>query len=116
MKDVFQEETFARLPVSGGLCWKEGEGAIDQVELSMMLNPDDMHLTLLMGEGEEARVVKKVPSILMAPVREGQQVGSVDYYLGEVLVKRFPVYAMQGVEKMNLRRAADRVLDLFLVR
>ena len=116
MKDVFQEETFARVPVSGGLCWKEGEGAIDQVELSMMLNPDDMHLTLLMGEGEEARVVKKVPSILMAPVREGQQVGTVDYYLGEVLVKRFPVYAMQGVEKMNLRRAADRVLDLFLVR
>ena len=116
MKDVFQEETFARVPVSGGLCWKEGEGAIDQVELSMMLNPDDMHLTLLMGEGEEARVVKKVPSILMAPVREGQQVGTVDYYLGEVLVKRFPVYAMQGVEKMNLRRAADRVLALFLVR
>ena len=116
MKDVFQEETFARVPVSGGLCWKEGEGAIDQVELSMMLNPDDMHLTLLMGEGEEARVVKKVPSILMAPVRGGQQVGTVDYYLGEVLVKRFPVYAMQGVEKMNLRRAADRVLALFLVR
>ena len=116
MKDVFQEETFVRVPVSGGLCWKEGEGAIDQVELSMMLNPDDMHLTLLMGEGEEARVVKKVPSILMAPVREGQQVGTVDYYLGEVLVKRFPVYAMQGVEKMNLRRAADRVLALFLVR
>ena len=52
----------------------------------------------------------------MAPVREGQQVGTVDYYLGEVLVKRFPVYAMQGVEKMNLRRAADRVLALFLVR
>ena len=75
-----------------------------------------MHLTLLMGEGEQARVVKKGPSILMAPVREGQQVGTVDYYLGEVLVKRFPVYAVQGVEKMNLRRAADRVLDLFLVR
>lgn len=116
MKDVFREEAFARVPVAGGLCWKEGEGATDQVELSMMLKPDDMHLTLLMGEGEQARVVKKVPSILMAPVREGQQVGTVDYYLGEVLVKRFPVYAVQGVEKMNLRRAADRVLDLFLVR
>jgi D-alanyl-D-alanine carboxypeptidase (penicillin-binding protein 5/6) len=82
----------------------------------MMLKPDDMHLTLLMGEGEQVQVKKKVPSILMAPVREGQQVGSVDYYLGDVLVRRYPVYALQGVEKLNLRRAADRVLDLFLCR
>ena len=41
----------------------------------MMLKPDDMHLTLLMGEGEEARVVKKVPSILMAPVRKDSRWG-----------------------------------------
>ena len=116
MKDVFREETFAGVPVAGGLCWKEGEGATDQVELSMMLKPDDMHLTLLMGEGEQVQVKKKVPSILMAPVREGQQVGSVDYYLGDVLVRKYPVYALQGVEKLNLRRAADRVLDLFLCR
>ena len=116
MKDVFREETFAGVPVAGGLCWKEGEGATDQVELSMMLKPDDMHLTLLMGEGEQVQVKKKVPYILMAPVREGQQVGSVDYYLGDVLVRKYPVYALQGVEKLNLRRAADRVLDLFLCR
>ena len=54
-----------------GACAEGRGGSHDlQVELSMMLNPDDMHLTLLMGEGDEARVVKKVPSILMAPVRE----------------------------------------------
>ena len=102
MKDVFQEKPLPGSLLQGPVL--EEEGAVDQVELSMMLNPDDMHLTLLMGEGEEARVVKKVPSILMAPVREGQQVGTVDYYLGEVLVKGSLFYAMQGVEKMNLRR------------
>ena len=41
-------------------------------------------------------MVKKVPSILMAPVREGQQVGTVDYYLGEVLVKKVPCLCHAG--------------------
>ena len=71
MKDVFQ----GRKPLPGflfhrGLCWKEGEGAIDQVELSMMLNPDDMHLTPADGRGEQVGE-KEGPFILMAPVREG---------------------------------------------
>lgn len=116
MKNVFQEETLARVPVSGGLCWKEGEGATDQAKSSIVLNPDGMHLTLLMEEGEEARAVKKVPPILMTPIREGQQTGTVDCYPSRVLVKGFLVYAIQGAEKTNLRRAADRVSDLFLVR
>ena len=81
----------------------------------MMLNPDDMHLTLLMGEGEEARVVKKVPSILMAPVRERQQVGTVDYYsLNGTVIRQYPVYADRGVDKMTFSRVVWHILGIFM--
>lgn len=114
MEDAFREEVFPEIPVTGGLCWEEGDGAMDRVRVSMKLSPEEMHLPLLMGEGEQIQTVRNIPSILTAPVREGQQVGSVDYVLDGVLVKRFPVYAEQGVEKMDLPRAARRVLTLFL--
>lgn len=115
MRDVFREENFSDIPVAGGLCWREGEGAMDRVRVSMKLSPEDMHLSLLMGEQEQVQVTRNVPSILIAPVREGQQVGTVDYSLGGELVKRYPVYAEQKVDKMDLSRAADRVIELFLI-
>lgn len=116
MKDVFREVAFSDVPVSGGLCWQEGEGAMDRIPVSMMLESGEMHLPLLMGEEEQVQVTKHLPSILNAPVREGQQVGYVDYSLGGILVKRFPVYAEQAVEKMDLSRSAAHVLDLFLIK
>lgn len=114
IKDVFEKETFSDIPVTGGLCWQQEGSAMNSIEVSMKLTAEKMHLPLLMGEEEEVRITRNIPSILKAPVREGQQVGSVDYSMNGILVKRFPVYAEQAVEKMDLRKASFHLLKLFL--
>lgn len=113
LRDVFEAEETARLRVTGGICWKENGTGEDSTGISMGLSEGEKHLLLLLKEGETVRVTKKIPSALKAPVREGQQVGYVDYTLDGILVKRFPVYADQGVEKMTFSRVASHILRIF---
>ncbi len=78
MRDVFQEENLGEIPVTGGLCWEEG-GQRGMTGLSLGLKPEEMHLPLLLKEDEAVQITKRIPAVLKAPVRKGQQVGSIDY-------------------------------------
>ena len=42
-----------------------------------------------------------IPSKLEAPVKKGQQVGKVQYFLGEKLLKEYPVYAQRQVDEID---------------
>lgn len=114
LKDVFQEQEFLPVPVSGGLCWGSGgECAPDRVPLTMDLEPEEQEVKLLLGEGEQVEVCQNLPRTLNAPVKAGIQVGSVDYILNGQLLKRFPVYTAGDVERLTLERCIYRILGLF---
>lgn len=113
MRDVFQEETLGELPVTGGLCWEE-EGRIrDSTSLSLRLKPEEMHLPLLLREEEGVQVRKRLPEGLEAPVKAGQQIGTIDYNLNGVLVKQYAVYAEEEVEKITFSRSLRHLFHLF---
>lgn len=114
MRDVFKEEVLAELPVTGGLCWKEDGCAADMTGITLGLKPEEMHLPLLLKEGEEVTITRRIPSSLEAPVKAGQQVGAIDYTLDGRIIRRYPVYAEQGVEAMTFSRAIVHILRLFL--
>ena len=73
-----------------------------------------MHLPLLLGEGEQVQVTKKIPALLKAPVREGQKVGTIDYSLNGTVIKQYPVYAGRGVDEMTFSRVIRHVLVIFM--
>lgn len=113
LKDVFIREKLPEIPVTGGLCWKK-DGACQEITgASMRLQEEEMHLPMLLKEGEEVQVTKRIPSILEAPVREGQKIGTIDYSLNGKLIKQLPVYADRGVEKMTFSKVIGHVLGLF---
>lgn len=114
MKDVYQDQQFSPVPVTDGLCWDEGSGTRnDQVSLTMGPERGAREVKLLLGEGEEVEIRQNLPARLAAPVRAGQQVGSVEYRLNGQTVRQFPVYTESGVEKITLKRCLQRVGALF---
>lgn len=52
---------------------------------------------------------------LKAPIKAGDQVGEMEYYIGEEKLGSTPIVATQNIEKMNYRAALEEALDtLFL--
>lgn len=113
LRDVFQEESLPEIPVTGGLCWEEEGNCQERTGASMHLTEEEMHLPLLLKEDEEVLITKKIPSVLQAPVREGQKIGTIDYSLNGTVVKQFPVYADRGVEQMTFSRVVRHILGIF---
>lgn len=114
LKDVFREEVLPDIPVTGGLCWDEEGTCQESIDLKLHLKEEEMHLPLLLGEGEQVQVTKKIPALLKAPVREGQKVGTIDYSLNGTVIKQYPVYAGRGVDEMTFSRVVRHVLGIFM--
>ena len=114
MKDVYEEQRFSPVPVTGGLCWDDGSGAgTDQVSLTMGQESTGRELKLLLGEDEQVEIRQNLPVRLAAPVQAGQKIGTVEYRLNGQTVRSFPVYTENGVEQITLKRCLLRVGALF---
>lgn len=113
LRDVFKKGELEDIPVTGGLCWNEEGCGTDITGLSLDLKPEEMHLPILLREGEDVQITRHIPAVLKAPVTAGQQVGTIDYTLEGRLIRRYPVYAKQGVKTMSFSRAMRHILALF---
>lgn len=114
MKNVYESQAFAPVPVTGGLCWSEpGKTMRERIELTMGPGDEEREVKLLLGEDEQVEIRQNLPARLKAPVRQGQQVGTVEYLLKGQVVSSFPVYTAQGVEEITQTRCLDHVLRLF---
>ena len=101
--------------VKGGVCWKEEgeEGQTDRIGLTFGIPQEEEGFKLLMAEGEQVQIRERVPHVIEAPVKKGQRIGDVEYVLGGIVVKRLPLYASWGVEKMDFSKAVRRTVRLF---
>lgn len=114
IRDVFRDEELPDIPVTGGLCWNEEGNCRESTGAGMCLTEGEKHLPLLLREDEKVQIKLGIPSILTAPVEEGQKIGTVDYRLNGALVKQFPVYAKRGVKQMTFPRVARHIIDIFI--
>lgn len=114
VRDVFRDEALPDIPVTGGLCWEEEGNCRESTGASMKLTEEEKKLPMLLGKDEKVQVTVRIPSILKAPVREGQKIGTIDYSLDNALIKQFPVYADRGVKQMTFTCVARHVVDLFI--
>ncbi len=88
------------LPVTGG----------SGTELKLALDAD---LTLLIRRGEEQQIALRpnLPEQAIAPVEQGEYIGSVDVLLGERVVAQVPVVAAESVGRKRFLDGWARVLN-----
>ncbi len=68
---------------------------------------------MLLAPGEEVERRLELPDHLEAPVQAGGQIGRVRYLLKDQVLAEYPLYAGEGVERLTLRRAAERMVQVF---
>lgn len=70
-------------------------------EVSFPVEMKEEKLAVLKRADEEVKAVYDIPKAVNAPVKKGQQVGSVRYYLGERQIAERPVCASRSVKKQR---------------
>lgn len=114
-RDIFEHKDLGMLPVENGQYegLRIGETAVTGLDLG---SPDEeLSFSLLLRSDEKVEVVYKIPEILQAPVKKGQQVGTIQYYLGEELLKEYPVFAKRQVDKVDFSWCLRKVEEEYLM-
>ena len=74
---------------------------------------DERNQTLLLKDGEKVEGRVSSPQQLPAPVRKGQSIGTVDYYLGEEKIASYPVLSDRTIEKISYSWCVEKVFHDF---
>lgn len=99
-QDIYEEKTFADIPVRNGIAGKDGT-PFEEAFVSVTLRKEEEGLRYLLCEEDQVEVKTQVETVLDAPVAAGMQVGSVSYYLNGELVKQYAVCTDSGVEERS---------------
>lgn len=113
-RDVFERKNLGSIPVENGQYegMKIGETAMTPVDFGT--DQSEISLSLLLRQDENVRVNYQIPSKLKAPVKEGQQVGRVQYFLGNELLKEYPIYAQRQVDEIDYGWCLKQVEEQYL--
>ena len=113
-RDVFEPKNLGSIPVENGQYegMKIGETAMTPVDFGT--DQSEISLSLLLRQDENVRVNYQIPSKLKAPVKEGQQVGKVQYFLGNELLKEYPIYAQSQVDEIDYGWCLKQVEEQYL--
>ena len=99
-QDIYEEKTFADIPVRNGIAGDEGT-PFEEASVSVTLQNDGEGLRYLLCEADQVEIKTQVENVLDAPVVAGTQVGNVSYYVNGELVKQYAVCTDAGVEERS---------------
>lgn len=84
-------------------------------EVTIPLLVKEEKIRVLKRTDEEVRTIYEIPEQVKAPVREGQQLGRVTYYLGERQIGEVPIYAAKAAKKLQPSWYKEYLLKLFFM-
>lgn len=99
-EDIYEERTFADIPVRNGIA-KETGTPFEEARVSVTLKKEEDGLSRLLCGEDQVEVRTEVETALDAPVTAGMQVGSVSYYLNGELIKQYAVCTDSAVEERS---------------
>ncbi|MCI9448199.1 MAG: D-alanyl-D-alanine carboxypeptidase [Lachnospiraceae bacterium] len=85
-------------------------------EVTVPLEVKEQEIVVLKRDGEEVRAIYDVPKNLQAPIKEGQKVGSVTYYLGERQIAEIPICAGKSVKELEPSWYQEYLMKLFFMK
>lgn len=106
-----QEVELPGLLVTDGI--PESKDLGEPAHVGLTTRAMDMQMRFLMREGEKVEILVNLPENLMAPVEEGQLVGSVEYCLDGIVLRSIPIYTDGNVEKLTWSWCIVRVISAF---
>ena len=111
-EDVYEEEgKMDPIPVQEA---QPENGRLYQ-EVAVPIEAAAEEIQILKRQDEEVKKVYEIPKILQAPIKKGQQVGKISYYLGERKIAEIPVKASRAAKKLEPSWYKNFLLKLFFM-
>ena len=98
--------------VDGGICW--GEQPQDHVLAREDLRSEEKHVYALVKKEEKQEKKVFLPKQLQAPVKEGQKIGRVCYYVEGELLREIPLYSDRQITKMTFWGTLEHIFGLWV--
>lgn len=116
-RDVFTEPVLSPVPVQDGILETEDGRGWEfervQVDLTMNLAPEEKEIMVLLKDQEEVKVKVDIKKSLEAPVLAGDLAGHVTFELDGEIIRTYPVYTKQSIDRRNLFFCIRQVIDRF---
>ncbi len=107
-RNVWEDIQVERIPVENGIP-ESGElwdTAYTEAEIE-----GKEEVRLLLRKDEKVSVEVEKAEQLAAPIEAGQQVGTVRYYLGDGLIREFPIKIRNSVREIDISWCAEKILE-----
>ncbi|MBS6195596.1 MAG: D-alanyl-D-alanine carboxypeptidase [Clostridiales bacterium] len=114
-RDIFEHKELGSLPVEGGQYEEMAIGETARTPIGYHTDQSEISFPLLLRQDEQIRVEYQIPEKLKAPVNEGQLIGKVQYFLGEELLKEYPVYAEKQVDVLDFSWCLKKIGEEYKV-
>ena len=109
-QDVWEEPVFSEIPVQEG---KAQESVFAEPAVIPEIEENPNTLEILMGDTDQVTMKTKVADILTAPVKQGDLVGRITYYLNGEEWKSYPVVAANSVEAKTFSWTWKKMCEMF---
>lgn len=113
-RDIYERREFQDIRVNNGI---DSESGVPYKEAYVAVQIDDggeNSMPYLLCEDDEVEVRVKMADVLLAPVAEHEEIGTVCYYLNGTLVKRLPIITAEAVERRTYGFVCTYLLNIFL--
>ncbi|MEY8426499.1 D-alanyl-D-alanine carboxypeptidase family protein [Lachnospiraceae bacterium 46-15] len=107
-RNVWEDIQIGRIPVENGIpeSGRLWDTAYTEAEIE-----GKEEVKLLLRKDEKVSVEVEKAEQLAAPVEAGQQVGTVRYYLGDGLIREFPIKIQNSVREIDMSWCAEKILE-----
>ena len=110
-RDVYEEVAISPVFVQDGI--PKNENLFGDAYAKLEVENAEEDLQLLLCEEEDVEIKVQVPKVLKAPVKKGEVVGSVTYYLDGEAVKEYSVIATRDIGEKSLKWYFQKVAALY---
>ncbi len=91
---------------------------VEQGQSELLSLTGKKSFTYVIPKGQDGKSIKKkitLPKTVKAPVKKGDKVGEVTYYLKKQKIGEVPIIAKNSIKKWNYKDCFDKILDKYLL-
>lgn len=101
-RDIYQVQNFPDMEVRDGVPIDGNLFGVATMKMKVDLAGEEEKLPVLLKNEENVTVQVDIREKLQAPIAKGEEVGRITYYLGDEIIKQYPVVTTQAIEKKSI--------------
>ena len=113
-KDIYEEKHFNDIQVLDGIAGEDATPYDSAYVEAGFEKPEESSLPYLLCAEDKVEVKTSVERQLEAPVKKGEKIGQVSYYLNGELIREYAVVTKGRVDKTNYKWFLQYILKLYL--